>query len=82
MKVLVYQIGQLGDTIVSIAALRAVRHDGGKNTLLSGLVDEFIRYPPEKTIRQTPLTAVRSRDRADAVAAPLANLYAEIGGRS
>jgi hypothetical protein len=56
MKVLVYQMGQLGDA--------------------------FIPYPPEKTFRQTPLTAVRSRYRADAVAAQLVKLYAEIGRRS
>jgi ADP-heptose:LPS heptosyltransferase len=78
MKVLVYQIGQLGDTIVSIPALRAVRHYLGQNTLLymlhdvthrlvtadtvldgSGLVDEFIPYSPEKSFRQTPLTAAK-----------------------
>ena len=78
MKVLVYQIGQLGDTIVSIPALRAVRHHFGPNTLLymlhdvthrlvtaemvlegSGLVDEFIPYSPEKTLRKTPLTAAK-----------------------
>src|ERR1019366_6145332 len=78
VKVLVYQIGQLGDTIVSIPALRAVRHHFGPNTLLymlhdvthrlvtaemvlegSGLVDEFIPYSPEKTLRKTPLTAAR-----------------------
>jgi len=39
MKVLVYQIGQLGDTIVSIPALRAVRHHFGQNTLLYMLHD-------------------------------------------
>ena len=78
MKVLVYQIGQLGDTIVSIPALRAVRHHFGQQTLLymlhdvthrlvtaemvlegSGLVDEFIPYAPEKTLRQTPLAAAK-----------------------
>jgi ADP-heptose:LPS heptosyltransferase len=78
VKVLVYQIGQLGDTIVSVPALRAVRHHFGQNALLyvlhdvihrlvtaemvlegSGLVDEFIPYSPEKTLRQTPLTAAK-----------------------
>jgi ADP-heptose:LPS heptosyltransferase len=78
MKVLVYQIGQLGDTIVSIPALRAVRHHFGQTALLymlhdathrlvtaemvlegSGLVDEFIPYSPEKTLRQTPFTAAK-----------------------
>ena len=39
MKVLVYQIGQLGDTIVSIPALRAVRHHFGPTTLLYMLHD-------------------------------------------
>jgi hypothetical protein len=101
MKGLVYRIGQLGDTIVSVPAPRAVRHHFGQNTLLymlhdvthrlvtaemvledSGLVDAFIPYSPEKTPRQTPVTAVRSRYRADAVAARLVSLYAEIGRRA
>ncbi len=39
MKVLVYQIGQLGDTIVSVPALRAVRHNFGYSAHLSLLHD-------------------------------------------
>lgn len=34
MKVLVYQIGQLGDTIISVPALRAVRHSFGQKVLI------------------------------------------------
>ena len=34
MKVLIYQIGQLGDTIVSVPALRAVRQYFGKTALI------------------------------------------------
>jgi ADP-heptose:LPS heptosyltransferase len=34
MKVLVYQIGQLGDTIVSVPALRAVRQHFGQSALI------------------------------------------------
>ena len=34
MKILVYQIGQLGDTIVSVPALRAVRQYFGKKALI------------------------------------------------
>jgi ADP-heptose:LPS heptosyltransferase len=34
MKILVYQIGQLGDTIVSVPALRAVRQHFGKSALI------------------------------------------------
>jgi ADP-heptose:LPS heptosyltransferase len=39
MKILVYQIGQLGDTIVSIPALRAVRRHFGETALLYMLHD-------------------------------------------
>jgi ADP-heptose:LPS heptosyltransferase len=39
MRVLVYQIGQLGDTIVSVPALRAVRHHFGPDTLITLLHD-------------------------------------------
>jgi ADP-heptose:LPS heptosyltransferase len=43
MKVLVYQIGQLGDTIVSIPALRAVRQYFGQQALIILLHDEIQR---------------------------------------
>lgn len=39
MKILLYQIGQLGDTIVSIPALRAVRHHFGYSCRISLLHD-------------------------------------------
>ena len=39
MKVLVYQIGQLGDTIVSVPALRAVRQYFGKQALIALMHD-------------------------------------------
>lgn len=39
MKILIYQIGQLGDTIVSIPSLRAARRHFGPNCLISLLHD-------------------------------------------
>ena len=75
MKVLVYQIGQLGDTIVSIPALRALHHYLGQKALImmmhdviqrlvtsemalegTALIDEFIPYSPEKSVRKKLLT--------------------------
>jgi ADP-heptose:LPS heptosyltransferase len=56
MKVLVYQIGQLGDTIVSVPALRAVRHYFGQQARIIMLHDTIQQLvTSEMTLEGTAL---------------------------
>jgi heptosyltransferase-3 len=50
MKILIYQIGQLGDTIVSIPALRAVRQHFGPHCHISLLHDATHRLVTSETV--------------------------------
>ena len=52
MKILIYQIGQLGDTIVSIPALRAVRQHFGLNFRISLLHDVTHRLVTSEMVLQ------------------------------
>ena len=52
MKILIYQIGQLGDTIVSIPALRAVRHHFGPDCRITLLHDVTQRLVTSEMVLQ------------------------------
>ncbi len=83
MKVLVYQIGQLGDTIVSVPALREGPVVPADSRALAGAIERILSVPGlADGLSRRGVLLVRLRYQSDAVAAQVMQLYAEIGGRS